>query len=260
MANYVKFMRGTPKAYDDLRIKEMDTLYFISETDAITGKLYVGNKLINSELTFDDLKIYLNKLEDVDLTGAKQNNLLGYDISSGKWIPMEIETLVSIPLMIGATLEQPGKEGLVPAPLIGDQQKFLRGDGTWAVIQQEAGLKFKKVNSIEEIDITAKDANKYIYLVAKGAEYEEYFVIDNKIETIGYLSGALDNYATKEDLKLIDIGIGNLNTSLLEIDSKISNIEDSLNSFISKSEYTEKIKLIDADIAQLKKSTHWGNL
>jgi hypothetical protein len=85
-------------------------------------------------------------------------------------------------------------------------------------------------------------------------------VIDNKIETIGYLNGVLDNYATKEDLKLIDIGIGGLNTSLLEIDSKVSNIEDSLNGFISKSEYTEKIKLIDADIAQLKKSTHWGNL
>lgn len=34
--------------------------------------------------------------------------------------------------MTGATTTTDGSHGLVPAPLAGDQNKFLRGDGTWA--------------------------------------------------------------------------------------------------------------------------------
>jgi hypothetical protein len=33
MAHYVKFMRGTPSAYDALKVKNDDTLYFIYEQD-----------------------------------------------------------------------------------------------------------------------------------------------------------------------------------------------------------------------------------
>jgi hypothetical protein len=71
MAKYVKFMRGTPTAYDNLRIKESDTLYFVSETDSVTGKLYIGEKLVNSNLALEDLQFYLKKLEDVDVSNAK---------------------------------------------------------------------------------------------------------------------------------------------------------------------------------------------
>ena len=35
-------------------------------------------------------------------------------------------------IAIGATASAAGKQGLVPAPAAGDQNKFLRGDGTWA--------------------------------------------------------------------------------------------------------------------------------
>lgn len=257
MANYVKFMRGTPTAYENLRLKEEDTLYFISESDAATGKLYIGDKLVNAEMSQTDFKIYLNKLEDVDISGAKQNDLLGYDEVSQKWIPVNIDSVMSIPIMTGATLNQDGKKGLVPAPVAGDENKFLRGDGSWITIQQGASLKYKKVSSIEEIDTNAEDASEYIYLVAKDNEYEEYLVIDNKTEAIGALNVSLDNYATKEELGQVNNGITN---SLSQIDSKVSNIESSLNNFILKTEYEEKIKSIDEDIIQLKKSTQWGNL
>lgn len=33
--------------------------------------------------------------------------------------------------MTGATQSVAGKAGLVPAPGVGSQDKFLRGDGTW---------------------------------------------------------------------------------------------------------------------------------
>ena len=37
---YVKFIRGTPTAFEKLNPKSTDTLYFISEAGASTGKLY----------------------------------------------------------------------------------------------------------------------------------------------------------------------------------------------------------------------------
>lgn len=40
--------------------------------------------------------------------------------------------------MEGATQQAAGVEGLVPAPLAGDQNKFLRGDGTWGTVSSGA--------------------------------------------------------------------------------------------------------------------------
>ena len=45
--NYVKFLRGTPAAWEGLLEKNSDTLYFICETNATKGKLYLGEKLIS---------------------------------------------------------------------------------------------------------------------------------------------------------------------------------------------------------------------
>jgi hypothetical protein len=46
LANYVKFLRGTPAAYANLAEKNKDTLYFIYEEDESNGLLYLGSKLI----------------------------------------------------------------------------------------------------------------------------------------------------------------------------------------------------------------------
>ena len=94
MAKYVKFMRGTPTAYDNLRTKEADTLYFISETDAVTGKLYIGDKLVNSNLTMQDLQFYLSKLEDVDVSNVEHGDLLGYNAMDQKWIPVSVKNTI----------------------------------------------------------------------------------------------------------------------------------------------------------------------
>lgn len=40
----------------------------------------------------------------------------------------------------GATAETDGTRGLVIAPLAGEQERFLRGDGTWAEVQGGGGL------------------------------------------------------------------------------------------------------------------------
>lgn len=48
---YVKFLKGTPSAYNNLSVKDQDTLYFVSEEGATVGALYLGNKLIDSSAT-----------------------------------------------------------------------------------------------------------------------------------------------------------------------------------------------------------------
>lgn len=48
---------------------------------------------------------------------------------NGEWIPLTLK--IKAPTFIGATAENNGHKGIVPSPLIGDQNKFLKGDGTW---------------------------------------------------------------------------------------------------------------------------------
>jgi hypothetical protein len=45
--------------------------------------------------------------------------------------------VISVDTMTGATANKDGKTGVVPAPNAGDQEKYLRGDGTWVGVDQE---------------------------------------------------------------------------------------------------------------------------
>ena len=51
---------------------------------------------------------------------------------NGKWIDFSLP--VAIPTMTGASSSTNGSEGLVPAPSAGDQDKYLKADGTWGAI------------------------------------------------------------------------------------------------------------------------------
>lgn len=134
LANYVKFMRGTPEAFKNLKTKDDDTLYFIKAADATVGRLYLGNILVAGNVTEDGTSVIdsLGELIDVNLSGLVSGQVLGYN--GTEWVPMTLDGAISSSVMIGATEEEAGKSGLVPAPQAGDQNKFLRGDGTWVEI------------------------------------------------------------------------------------------------------------------------------
>ena len=51
---------------------------------------------------------------------------------NGEWIDFSLP--VAIPTMTGASSSTNGSEGLVPAPSAGDQDKYLKADGTWEAI------------------------------------------------------------------------------------------------------------------------------
>lgn len=63
-------------------------------------------------------------------------------------------------------------------------------------------LKRKIVVSPESIDLTAKDADQYIYMAPnEDGTYDEYMVLEGELEKVGDWKVNLDAYATKEELE-----------------------------------------------------------
>lgn len=162
MAGYVKFLRGTESAFNKLATKDNDTLYFIyNSEDASKGSLWLGNKQIitgtsgggtTTQLDLGDLKNVL-----MSEAGVKDKDILSYDVNLGKWVNRSIDEIVA-EIMTGATAEAAGKAGLVPAPQIGDQNKFLRGDGNWVEVPV-VNLTEDQINAIPKLITTVGEIN-----------------------------------------------------------------------------------------------------
>lgn len=96
-------------------------------------------------------------------------------------------------------------------------------------------LKRVKVDSVDDIDETAEDAEQYIYMVPTGLtedddKYDEYMVIDGIIEKVGSWEVDLSNYATTqyvndELVKKVDAEDGKRLISEVE-GNKLASIEE----------------------------------
>ena len=58
----------------------------------------------------------------------------------------------------------------------------------------------------EEIDLTAADAEQYIYLVKNGEVYDEYMVVEGKLEKVGDWKTDLTGYLKETDLTELTAG------------------------------------------------------
>ena len=67
---YVNFQEGLREAYENLKIKDRDTLYFVMDSpDSKTGTLYLGDKLIDGGLTHDTI------INNIDLVPEEEKDL-----------------------------------------------------------------------------------------------------------------------------------------------------------------------------------------
>lgn len=246
-ANYVKFLRGTPAAFANLAQKDSDTIYFIYEENNTYGNLYIGERLVASGVQSGEVGATLGSLSDVDVSVVSNGQVLGYDSLNKIWKPMSLPEAVRVSVMVGASETEAGQAGYVPAPQAGDHTKFLRGDGTWVDISSLGGLTYKKVNSTDEIDLNAADAGKFIYLVPRSdGTFKEYVVIDNTLEELGNTEVSLDGYVTTEQLT--------------NISTRVSSVEDQLNSFVQANIYNAKVEEIDGRLSDLERIVSWGAL
>lgn len=83
--------------------------------------------------------------------------------------------------MVGATLSADGENGLVPAPSAGDQDKFLRGDGTWASVTPGGG------EDTGWVDLRPYMVSTSVYEARPG----NYYPKARRINGIVYLSGEI---------------------------------------------------------------------
>lgn len=146
MANtpYVKFSRGTPLAYQNLVEKNPDTLYFITDADTSKSKLYLGAELISSEIT------KLSELEDLLISAVAGKELLVYDDTQNKWVNKSVVDAIGV--YQGATAEENGKAGLVPAAAAGQGDYFLAGDGTWKQVTVDTPVAATQVFEATPVD------------------------------------------------------------------------------------------------------------
>lgn len=137
IVSYVKYTRCSQDFYDTLEKKDKDTLYFVyTDINASFGKLYLGNKLISTSKK--DEEFSLADVDDVFLKKPfKDGQFFVYDEVEQKWTNQTIADAFEIEPMVGATEDTDGLSGLVPVPLAGENNKFLRGDGTWVSIDTQ---------------------------------------------------------------------------------------------------------------------------
>lgn len=167
-AHYVKFYRGSPEAYANA-IKNNDTLYFVYSSDSDKGSLYLGDRLISGNVS------NITDLEDLIITELQDKQILQYDIAQSAWVNKSIREAIGI--MVGATEDNQGSMGLVPAPPAKSQNLFLRGDGVWASPGASSPTDNKSITTIDNV-LTLKDfgVKYYKYVEATGSEETSDFV------------------------------------------------------------------------------------
>lgn len=86
-----------------------------------------------------------------------------------------------LPTMKGATSENPGISGIVPIPEAGDDEKFLKGDGTWSsdVLRASSILEDATSNHTQDI---AKDNNGKLF----SSNIFDYLVLKDEINGCNY--------------------------------------------------------------------------
>ena len=105
-------------------------------------------------MAIDDNKSY-------ELTGAQVKDLAN-----------KIKAKAADNIFVGATSAAPGSKGLVPTPQAGDEDKYLKGDGTWAAgptVVQTTGQSTTSVMSQKAVTDIIGDIETILHTLNVGA-------------------------------------------------------------------------------------------
>ena len=222
--NYVKFVRTTPALYNGLAQKDNDTLYFVTEVNKNTGKLYLGEKIISDGSAggnIDLTQTSINDFKDVVIgAGVKDGDVLVYEDGLLINKPMA-EAIVSI--MTGATADTRGQAGLVPAPQAGDQDKFLRGDGQWTTVVSQLPTEDKeKLDNLSATVGTLTGTGEGSVKQIATATITELLIPENAKESLDTLQEIANWIQSHPD------DASAMQNSITSLNSKVSNLEEVL--------------------------------
>lgn len=128
-----KYLNYDGVAYFWEKVKGADS----GKVDKETGKGLSSNDYTTAEKT---------KLSGIE-TGAQANVIEGIQTAGSTVTP--VNKIINIPQMTGASSSAAGTVGLVPAPAAGSQEKFLRGDGSWAVVTSNVNADWAQTDSTQ---------------------------------------------------------------------------------------------------------------
>lgn len=147
--SYVAFVKATEALWSKMESSQRldNVLYFVVDgPDDSIGKLYLGNTLIADGNGITDVRV--DNLLDVDIDAINGGDVLMYNMSTSKWENVNLASQIGnlIKVFSPASESSNGTVGLVPAPQAGQQDLYLKGDGSWAnpteaVVLEVAGLK-----------------------------------------------------------------------------------------------------------------------
>lgn len=250
MNNYVKFMRGTPEAYANLKIKDNNTLYFISEADEPIGKLYLGTKEIICDNNVN-LKISLGDLEDISLGDAsllKDGDVLVFNAESGIW---EARTIDAVPEVDDVTIKI--IDGKLTA-ILPEAEVYVGDDASIDIIDNVASLYnygkayYKYIEATDEQPATYKkvivgEANEIGVVYTWKAGLVPQVTLDEETQT--YVLGWYEPNPTT---------IEGINNQVTALQTTVDALEDKVFNVYTKEETDAAIaaKVVDANHLKYK--------
>lgn len=278
--DYVKFVRGSKAAFETLAEKTNDTLYFIYDAnDTTKGSLYIGSRLIGGGTGTSATS--LQDLEDIVISSIGDKQILIYDASSSSWKNGSLSDILTVDdksiekANVGtlslknfdtATVGSLASKGesddltwLTPAQAITALNVYTKDEINEKLNQS---LSRKVVTSTDDINLTATDAEKYIYLVPNNKNsYDEYIVANGKLEKVGDWETDLSNYVTKADVGTLVTE--NVNTVLKTQVGDLSNYGGDNPTFMAVigdlSSYSAEKTLVDK-VAEIDSRLVWSAL
>lgn len=217
--DYVKFVRGSKSAFNALQNKADDTLYFIYDSaDKSTGSLYLGSRLIGG--TGSAAGSSLGDLKDIVISTIGDKQILIYNENNQSWENGSISDIISVDdkSIVKTTVGTLSLKNFATAEIKSLAYKKEDGDLGWITpieavtvlnvyTKDEINKKLnqsltrKLVNSVNDIDVNASDAEAFIYLVPNASgTYDEYIVVNKKLEKVGDWTTNLDDYVTKAEV------------------------------------------------------------
>lgn len=151
--NYVKFQRGSTTAYNNLQVKDPNTLYFIYDADnSNNAALYLGAKLISGgNINIENSSI--DALQDVVINSEtlEGGQVLIYDASQAIW---KNDVLSSLFDSGAFSVGEDGKIGIDESKLISEEDKAKLD----AVSIDEEGKVSINVDDVDGLDDKVQDA------------------------------------------------------------------------------------------------------
>ena len=83
-------------------------------------------------------------------------------------------------------------------------------------------LSYKTVETIGDIDLTE---TQYIYLVKNGEVYDEYMIVNGKLEKVGDWNTDLSDYAKKSEVKTVADDLATTKETVLNIVTRVEALE-----------------------------------